>query len=258
MATRNDQLILLLPFDEKVFKYTYFDISGKKYYVMDNTSKGGERYNIFEKDFPKGQTLSLNSQKEPRLSESKSNNKSFTSPKIENSSVDVNINTNLMDFYSEFPPCEWNNYSTRSLSAQTKDNLYKVLKSQIQGKSEVDAANILIDFVQKAFEYKTDGDQFGYERSLFADETFYYPYSDCEDRSILYSVLIRELLGLEIVLLNYPGHLATAVKFNSNVKGDYLVLEGEKYTVCDPTFIGAPIGRAMPEYKNTKAKIIKI
>ena len=49
----------------------------------------------------------------------------------------------------------------------------------IQGKKQSEAANILINFVQTAFDYKTDGDQFGYEKPFFVDELFYYPYSDC-------------------------------------------------------------------------------
>ena len=90
--------------------------------------------------------------------------------------------------------------------------MYPKLTQQIKGKSQKDAANILIDFVQTAFEYQTDDVQFGYERPLFADETFFYPYSDCEDRSILFAHLVKDLLGLDVVLLYYPGHLATAVK----------------------------------------------
>ena len=112
--------------------------------------------------------------------------------------------------------------------------------------------------MQTAFEYQVDDEQFGYERPLFADETFYYPYSDCEDRSILFSILVRELLNLDVVLLNYPGHLATAVHFTDNIEGDYMTIDNKKYIVCDPTYIGATIGEAMPQYKNEKAKIVKV
>ena len=45
---------------------------------------------------------------------------------------------------------------------------------------------------------------------------FYYPYCDCEDRSVLYSYLVRNLLKLDVVLLDYPNHIATAVCFNEN------------------------------------------
>ena len=100
--------------------------------------------------------------------------------------------------------------------------------------------------------------QFGKERAFFADETFFYRYSDCEDRAILYSVLVRDLLGLDVVLLHYPLHLATAVRFESDVVGDHIAIDGVKYTVCDPTYIGAPIGDLASKYKRSKVEVIKI
>lgn len=99
---------------------------------------------------------------------------------------------------------------------------------------------------------------FGVERSLFPDETFYYPYSDCEDRAILYSVLVRELLGLDVVLVHYPEHIATAVAFDEPVTGDYFEMDGRKFTVCDPTYINADIGMAMTQFKSTPATLIDL
>lgn len=127
----------------------------------------------------------------------------------------------------------------------------------VQGRNEADAANILINFVQTAFQYQTDGQQFGYEKPFFVEELFYYPYSDCEDRAMLFSYLVRKLLGLDVVLLDYPEHIATAVRFNGNVSGDYLMVNGQKYIVCDPTYIGASIGMTMPRYKTVSAKVLK-
>lgn len=99
-----------------------------------------------------------------------------------------------------------------------------VLKAAVGGKAKRVAAGMLLNFVQTAFEYRADGEQFGYERPFFPDETLFYPYSDCEDRAILYAVLVRELLGLDVVLLHYPNHLATAVALGDDVPGDYLTL----------------------------------
>jgi hypothetical protein len=60
------------------------------------------------------------------------------------------------------------------------------------------------------------------------------------------------------LLLHYPGHLATAVRFNGAVQGDYLMIDGKKFLVCDPTYIGAPIGMAMDGYKQVQAKVVRI
>ena len=117
---------------------------------------------------------------------------------------------------------------------------------------------MLINFVQTAFVYEYDDKVWGCDRAFFADETLYYPYSDCEDRSILFSRLVRDLLGLEVVLVYYPGHLATAVKFNEPIPGDYLSVDGTRYLVCDPTYIHAPIGLTMPDMDNSQAKVIML
>lgn len=63
----------------------------------------------------------------------------------------------------------------------------------------------------------TRKDQFGREKYFFAEETLFYPLSDCEDRAIFFAILIRNLLGLDVIGLDYPGHIATAVHFSNDV-----------------------------------------
>ena len=127
------------------------------------------------------------------------------------------------------------------------------------GKTQEDAANMLINFVQTAFEYKTDDDYWGYERSFFPEETLFYQFSDCEDRAILFTRLIRDLLGLDAILLYYPGHIAAAVEFSEDIPGDYLILDGgRRFLVCDPTYINATIGMTMPGMDNASAVVIRL
>jgi len=40
------------------------------------------------------------------------------------------------------------------------------------------------------------------------------------------------------------------------VSGDYILLNGKRFTVCDATYIGAPVGLTMPEMDNKAAKVI--
>ena len=96
----------------------------------------------------------------------------------------------------------------------------------MDGKSYPEAADILLDFVQSAFVYEYDDKVWGDDRAFFAEESLFYPYCDCEDRSILFSRLVRNLLGLDVILVYYPSHFATAVKFEEPVKGDYILKEG--------------------------------
>ena len=168
------------------------------------------------------------------------------------------MNKNLIDFYYDYPQCDVVVHYKTPMSEELRASLYPQLKTAIAGKSQKEAANILLNFVQTAFEYMTDGEQFGFEKPNFPDETFYYPYCDCEDRAMLYSTLVRDLLGLDTILLDYPNHIASAVRFTEDIPGDYVVLDdGSKYLICDPTYIGAPIGACMDQYKQVAPEIIR-
>lgn len=255
----NDRLVLLVPFEATLYDYSYFPIDGKMYYILDKDGSS-RNYHIFNKSFPEEQTPSLRMTESPKLTYAAASSRTVSSRRWPSMRASITENKNLINFYNEYPlSTSWDYYSAASFSDETKKTLYPALKREIAGKSVKDAANMLINFVQTAFDYKTDGDQFGYERPLFGDETLYYPYSDCEDRSIFYSILVRELLGLEAVLLLYPGHLATAVVFpNNQYYGYHFTLNGKVYTICDPTYIGADIGECMPDFRSTSPEIIQI
>lgn len=257
IARAGNQLALLLPSPHDIYGYPYLSIRGCKYYIADPTMRQTS-FCILDREFPKEQFFSLQISTEPQLSIQPSAAHSFLSKAYPDAVATIKVNRNLIDFYNDYPLCSWNVYAQASLSTYVKKQLYPVLKQAIAGKGKTAAANILINFVQTAFSYKTDEEQFGTERPLFADETFFYPYSDCEDRAILYAILVHDLLDLSVVLLQYPDHLATAVCFNEDITGDHLMLEGEKYLVCDPTYIGASVGDAMPQFKQVAAKVIKL
>ncbi|GHT18600.1 hypothetical protein AGMMS4957_01190 [Bacteroidia bacterium] len=257
IARAGNKLTLLVPFQQTMYQYSYIPINVLNYYVMDKSLKG-QQFQMLNHEFPKEQQASLKVMP-PRFPPAATPAKTFASERYPDVKVKVSTNKNLIDFYNNYPVSSaWNLYTQASLSEQVKQALYPTLKAKIAGKRETDAANILLNFVQTAFEYKTDDAQFGYERALFADETFFYPYSDCEDRSILFAALVRDLLHLEVVLLHYPGHLATAVQFHDNVQGDYLNISGKKFIVCDPTYIAVDIGNAQPQFKNVAAEVIKL
>ena len=70
---------------------------------------------------------------------------------------------------------------------------------------------------------------------------------------------MRDLLGVKAALIYYPGHLATAICFSEGkVYGDYVEVGGDKYTICDPTYIGASVGMTMPNMNNAEAEVILI
>ena len=122
--------------------------------------------------------------------------------------------------------------------------------------TEQQAVNFLLRFVQTSLKYETDSEQFGEENYLFPEETLFYPYSDCEDRAVLFAWLVRSLLKLDVIGLDYPGHVAAAVSFSEKVNGASIDYHGKTYVVTDPTYINARAGMVMPGYRQHKPRVI--
>lgn len=166
LASVDDSLVLLLPFKNVMYDYTYLNIQGCKYYVMDKAAAGKP---ILLTDFstPKERMFSLRITGAMNLGERPGKPRVYTSKRYPALSFPVSVNENLIDFYNDYPLSgEWGVYSEASLSEEVKGQLYPALLDKIAGKDLLTAANMLLNFVQTAFEYKTDVEQFGRERAF--------------------------------------------------------------------------------------------
>ncbi len=173
--------------------------------------------------------------------------------------INVSYDRRLVEYEGSFPQTEFPLYFDTDGSALLRQALVPELKKRTAAMSEEEAVNFLLAFVQKAFAYKTDDDQFGYEKYFFVDESLYYPYNDCEDRAVLFTWLVHEVLGIKSVGLLYPGHMSAAVALRQ-VKPDFATVEyqGSRYVIADPTYIGASVGMAMPSYARLKpSKVVE-
>ena len=256
MARRADrnQMLLFVAADCQVYGHPYFTKDGLNYYNL--TSNESCQFYMCQEDSPKAKSkLNMQVNHAPALNAGMVN--SVHKNRSGSVAVSVDVPKSLMEFYGSMPQCDYSVYVNAEVNPSVASKVLSTLAPLVNGKSEAEAANLLINFVQTGFQYATDQEQFGYEKPFFVEELFYYPYCDCEDRSVLYSYLVRNLLKLDVILLDYPNHIATAVCFNENVSGDFVTVGGKKYVVCDPTYIGASIGKAMPQFKNVAAKVLK-
>ena len=256
MARRADrnQMLLFVAADCQVYGHPYFTKDGLNYYNL--TSNESCQFYMCQEDSPKAKSkLNMQVNHAPALNAGMVN--SVHKNRSGSVAVSVDVPKSLMEFYGSMPQCDYSVYVNAEVNPSVASKVLSTLAPLVNRKSEAEAANLLINFVQTGFQYATDQEQFGYEKPFFVEELFYYPYCDCEDRSVLYSYLVRNLLKLDVVLLDYPNHIATAVCFNENVSGDFVTVGGKKYVVCDPTYIGASIGKAMPQFKNVAAKVLK-
>ena len=244
-------LIPLIAFHSMIYGIPFISIKDEKYYIMRDAKTEGGIYSYPIEYQNAHKCIDLQIQRPLRLALSlytkqcQANGQSYA----------INLNKNLIEFFRTFPQTDIPVYANAPISNITRKSLEKELLPQLDGKTEPEAVNFLLQFVQTAFGYKNDIQQFGQEKFFFAEELFYYPYSDCEDRSVLFSQLVRRFLGLQVVLLDYPDHVTTAVRFSIPVQGDFVQIEGEKYVICDPTYLHAQVGQSIPRYKSQRAKI---
>lgn len=256
MARRGDrnQLLLFVATDCMVYGHPYFTKEGLNYYNINGTEAC--TFYMCNQDSKKAKTpVAMRLNNVPALNNGVVSRQRTN--KAGNVSVSVNVPKALMDFYASMPQCDYGVYAKAPVVGSLAQEVLGTLRPLVQGKSEVDAANLLLNFVQTGFKYATDEEQFGFEKPFFVEELFYYPACDCEDRSVLFGWLVRELLGLDVVYLDYPNHIATAVQFKGEVKGDFLTVDGKRYTVCDPTYIGASIGMTMPNLRSAGVSILR-
>ena len=252
-----NRLALYFAPNVQLYGVIFVDINGVRYY--DAEAKRPYSFYMCPKEAPaaKGK-IDMNVASTPIFKGSNH----VSTRKGTGKSADIMVSTvvpeQLISYYKSIPQCDYSVYANAAVAPGFKEMVLAALRPAVAGKSETEAAALLLDYVQHAFEYATDGDQFGYEKPFFVEELYYYPKCDCEDRSVFYRFLVRELLGLDVVLLEYPNHLATAVRFSPPPGGDCVQVGNSIYTVCDPTYIGAGIGMAMPSFKNTAAKVVKI
>ena len=259
LATDDKQLYLLVATQHNLFSMPFFILDGNKFYALNCKS---QELSICKAKFDQEKAISMQLRQEQKLATKNTEVRKLTSKY--GVTAQVSVNKNMIDFFNDYPSAyigndattRWAVYANTPLEKSIKETLYPTLKKATAGLSERDAVNKILNFVQTAFVYEYDEEVWGGDRAFFATETLHYPYADCEDRSILFSRLVRDILGLDVVLIYYPGHLATAVAFTQEVYGDYLMHNNRKYIVCDPTYINAPLGRTMPGMNNQEAQII--
>lgn len=177
-----------------------------------------------------------------------------------NEKIELPYNSAHIAYLNDVPMTVFPIYFASPISIEAQEVFNEKLNEIKQEYTSVQFIDIILNFVQTAFDYKTDDQQFGYEKYFYPEEVIAYPYCDCEDRSALFAWLVTTYTDAKVVGLQYEGHLATAVCFGENVTidGDAFSYAGKKYYVCDPTYINASIGMTMPQFKGTMPKIVKM
>ena len=255
----NNQVYLVMPTKSIIYRTTYFKVDDLFYYVMDAPVNATMSLHVYEKDYPDAKNvLELNITKPLQISENIAYRDLSFRYMGQDYTLKIAYSASSIQLFEYYPLTDLDVFFKAPPSEIAAKSLKENLAPLVADKSETEAVGLLLRFVQKAFDYQVDQAQFGREKTFFIEETLHYPYADCEDRSILFAYLVKELVGLKVVGLDYPGHVTTAVRFSESVEGNNITHQGDKYLICDPTYINAGIGRAMDTYKNLQAKVIDL
>ena len=245
--------IILMHYSKKtIYSTPNYSFGKKKYYVVANYAKGsvGRLYS-YKQDYP-GSTkeLDLSLDTLPKLKKYLKEKTLSFKQFGKTYSVDFEYNKNLINFMSTYPQADYDVFFNAPLSDITYKDIALGLKKYVDGKKASDAMNFVLNFVQKSFKYERDNQQFGREKVMFAEETLYFDKSDCEDRAILFSYLMKELFHVPVVGVKYSDHMATALYVP--IRGDKVMANNKTFVVADPTYINANIGMSMPKYRSIK------
>lgn len=262
LAREADANLIMMFASDHVIYGPYYKLDNTNYFPFKSNPSG---LNISRASFPNEKSMSL------VLTSLPITNPKLSSPRTRQSGLypemkyELSVDENLIDFFNTYPNSQlgrdmmtrWAIYANTPMSSQIKDQLYPLLRRDIEGLNERDKVQHILNWVQTGFVYEYDDKVWGSDRAFFPDETIYYPYADCEDRAILFTRLVRDLVGLDAILVHYPNHLASAIAFNGSENGDYIMLNGRRFIVCDPTFVsGAPVGRTASGLDNASATVI--
>ncbi|VAW54742.1 hypothetical protein MNBD_GAMMA06-570 [hydrothermal vent metagenome] len=259
IAYNDSSIYLLVPSKQEMFEISYFTFDSVRYYAVEfdgNKQALGQVY-TYDGEYP-NTTKNFDMQVTSVVASSNKDEQRHLSFKFEGKTYNINVtyDSGRVKFFSTYPQLNLNMYFDSGVYKVTATPLQKQLASHMQNMSEQQAVNFLLRFVQTSLKYETDEQQFGEENYLFPEETLFYPYSDCEDRAILFAWLVQSLLKLQVVGLDFPGHVATAVNFNGPVKGDSVTYQGKHFVIADPTYINANVGMTMPKLKQYKPVVI--
>lgn len=217
--------------DQAIYGWPFFKMDGIRFYPLVDA---GSVWSLSE-PCP-GRPLSLDLNRIPSFPEGILRERRVEAAGVE---FTYRVPQALLDFYDAYPHTEMHVKADAPVSGYFREAAYPALRAALEGKGQVDAVNFLLQFVWSVMSYKTDGLNWGYERWNFPEESCYYPYGDCDDHAILFCRLVRDLLGLDVLLVGCDvergHHAAAAVRFTEPADGDYILHEGQQYYCCEPT-----------------------
>lgn len=250
LARSGSEALLLIPFKQMVYECNYVTLNSEKLYIYA-AGQFLPRATLSTCEMPDdaklGTPLDLAFSHELNMNGPK---RSFN-VSYGGITLTGQVDLTQMEIVGHYPQMAVVEYAKSLLDRGLRDDICSQVRSQLNDLTKIDAVNKLLAFVQFGFEYATDDVQHGHEKPYFFEELFYYPKCDCEDRSLFLAYLLREALDIDNVLVRFPGHECVAVLIKE-YSGDGFLYNDNRYTIADPTYMGAKMGQCMTNFKAEK------
>lgn len=175
-----------------------------------------------------------------------------------NYAFSMRYNPGIIRFYKDYPQTDSYVYFGAPVSSTLKEDIMGQLYPVLSKMDRAEAGAFLQQFVQKYFAYSSKNQLDENYSSRFAEEVIASKSGDDRGKAVLFSWLVRILLRLPVVGVQFPGYFSTAVCYDAPLDGNYYYLNREKYYLTDPTFLNAPMGVTMPEFEGLTPQLIDL
>ncbi len=256
VCASDGELALMLPFKETIYSRTYTRVGNEDYFIFGDRERPAATLKTFNRDFsPSGKPFSLAMERVPEF---------HTEPVVRapaywvstlGEEFSVRVEIGLIAFMLYYPLSDLQLYHRAAVSKDLSEAVLDAVRRKTAGMAQREAVAAILSLVQNGFAYRTDADAFGRNKPLFIEESFYYGANNCKDRVLLFSWIVRNVLGLDVAMAQYSDHIACGVDLTPAPGDDTFPCKGRRYVVCDPTYINAGVGKGMPQYKGFRAEI---
>lgn len=257
---RQQEVFLMLPVDGQIFNRPQLRIDGQRYYLMVEEDSDGSLRTYEGQHASADRVLQLDERVLPTLEKSTQSRSVSFSYDSDRYTIEFDYNTAVLDYLRAYPNVHLEVLFEAGVSTEAESSLRDALRPHLDGRTTREALTFLLRFVQFATQYERDRENFGEERFLFPEESLAAAASDCEDRAVLFGYLARTLLDRQVVGLQWPGHVASAVNEGQGLKASAedrtVSVDGTTYILADPTYIGSSLGMEMPFVEEKEPEVI--
>lgn len=241
LSVSENKLLLYIKSDDIIYNQPLKKIENKQYVCLNyhdygfNVDFNHEKFINITSLIKEGSPFTFLVKKLPDFDESTYRTRELKfqyKKKVER--LNLKLNTTIGSYFINYPVTEYKNQFNIPLSRETYQSLIPALKEKLVNFDKNKGVEYLMYFTRHAFIFESDTEIFGREKRLSPEETLLYEKSDCEDRSALFFVLVKEIYDLPMIVLSSPEHVTVAVKLDKPSRHPILY-EGEKYTICEPT-----------------------